>query len=412
MKPCEHDPGTTDNARTRRRAASLGAVSRVRGGSPRIALGVFVLSLGSLLVGCGRSAPNLPDRVEDRPAASSPSKPAAANLLTLTGYVGGEKSEFLRNERIRAILAERYGVALNPTKAGSIEMVTSLDRSGMDFVWPSNDFAVELLRTHVSPGASKGHSTIRKEQIVFNSPIVIYAGWNIANALIREGIVEKRDAGYFIVRLPELLKRITEQKTWKDVGLPFHGKITVRCTDPTRSNSGSMFAGLVSYALNKEEVVDDQSVETVLPEIQKFFARLGFMEHSSGDIFRKFIATGTTNSMVVGYENQIIEFIIANAASRELIENSVCVLYPEPTIWSSHPMVSLTPNGDKLIEALMDGQIQKLAWSDHGFRSGLVGVTIDPSAVSLPFMPESIDSVIPLPGPRAFERLLEGLKSP
>lgn len=403
MKACEHDLGITNGARTRCLGTTLRSVRRV-------ALGALVLSLGSLLAGCGRGAPNLPDRIEDRPAASSPSKPAAANLLTLTGYVGGEKSEFLRNEKIRAILAERYGVALNPTKAGSIEMVTSLDRSGMDFVWPSNDFAVELLRTRGSPGTSKG--TIRKEQIVFNSPIVIYAGWNIANALIREGIVEKRDAGYFIVRLPELLKRITEQKTWKDVGLPFHGKMTVRCTDPTRSNSGSMFAGLVSYALNKEEVVDDQSVETVLPEIQKFFARLGFMEHSSGDIFRKFIATGTTNSMVVGYENQIIEFIIANAASRELIENSVCVLYPEPTIWSSHPIVSLTPNGDRLIEALMDERIQKLAWSDHGFRSGLVGVTIDPSAVSLPFMPESIDSVIPLPGPRAFERLLEGLKSP
>lgn len=364
--------------------------------------GLLLTLLLGLLHGCGGPAPlaPLPSVAPQGSRTEAPAPPRS--VVTLKGYVGGEKSELLKNEKIQRILADKYDLTINPTKAGSIEMVTSLDRTGMDFVWPSNDFAVALLRTN------GGH--IRKEQIVFNSPIVIYTGWNIANALIKEGIVEKRTEGYFIVRFPELLKRIVEQKTWKDIGLPFHGKIAVRCTDPTRSNSGSMFAGLVSYSLNKEDVVDEDSVERVLPEMKKFFSRLGLMEHSSGDIFRKFIATGTTNSMIVGYENQIIEFIIANDKSRDLIENSVCVLYPEPTIWSSHPVVTLTENGDRLIAAFMDEQIQQIAWSEHGFRSGLVGVNIDPTAVSLPFMPESIDSVIPLPGPRTFERLLHELE--
>ncbi len=355
-----------------------------------------------LLIGCGGPVPSSPSP-NVAPPSSRPETPTPPrSAVTLKGYVGGEKSEFLKNEKIQRILADKYDLAINPTKAGSIEMVTSLDRTGMDFVWPSNDFAVALLRSN--------GGQIRKEQIVFNSPIVIYTGWNIANAFIKQGIVEKRSEGYFIVRFPELLKRIVEQQTWKEIGLPFHGKIAVRCTDPTHSNSGSMFAGLVSYSLNHEDVIDDESLERVLPEMKKFFARLGFMEHSSGDIFRKFIATGTTNSMVVGYENQIIEFIIANGKNRDLIENSVCVLYPEPTIWSSHPIVTFTEHGDRLIAALMDEQIQQIAWSEHGFRSGLVGVNIDPSAVSLPFMPESIDSVIPLPGPRAFERLLHELE--
>ena len=46
------------------------------------------------------------------------------------------------------------------------------------------------------------------------------------------------------------------------------------------------------------------------------------MERSSGDIFRNFIATGTNNSMVVGYESQIVEFIVANPDSRELIQDT------------------------------------------------------------------------------------------
>lgn len=376
---------------------------RLAGTQPCTPVGsLWICLIAYVIVGCGRgnhSASVTPVAGVQSAGAAPASRPS----VTLNGYVGGEKSEFLQNEKIRRILSDDYGLTINATKAGSLEMVTTLDRTNMDFVWPSNDFAVGLLNSN--------GGRFRKEQIVFNSPIVIYTGWNIANALIKEGLVEKRTEGYFIVRFPELLDRINRQTTWKDLGLPFHGKVTVRCTDPTRSNSGSMFAGLVAYSLNGGEVIDESSVDRVLPPLRTFFSRLGFMEHSSGDIFRKFIATGTTNSMVVGYENQIIEFIITNAKSRDLIENSVCVLYPEPTIWSSHPVVTLTERGDRLIPALMDERIQKLAWADHGFRSGLVGVTIDHTAVSLPFMPASIDSVIPLPSPRTFERILHELES-
>jgi hypothetical protein len=369
---------------------------------------VFTMIIG-LMTGCNKPLPTPANQgavhLPNQQLGSGRSKPNPSGhaKVTLTGFVGGEKSEFLQNPKFQEILADDYGLVIDWTKAGSIEMVKTMDLSGKDFIWPSNDFAVALMR-------SKG-AKFRKEQIVFNSPIVIYTGWNIANALIKEGIVEKRAEGYFIVRFSKLIEMVTTQKTWKEIGLIFHGKVTIRSTDPIHSNSGCMFAGLVSSALNKGEVIDDETVAQVLPEMKQFFSRLGLMEHSSGDIFRKFIATGTNNSMVVGYENQIIEFIIANAESREQIENSVCVLYPDPTTWSSHPVVSLTDRGDRLIQALMDERIQKLAWSDHGFRSGLEGVNVDPTTISLHFIPESIDSVIPLPGVRPFERLLDGLEA-
>ncbi len=76
------------------------------------------------------------------------------------------------------------------------------------------------------------------------------------------------------------------------------------------------------------------------------------MEHSSDDVFRKFIATGINNSMV-----------------------------------------------------------QRIAWGDHGFRSGLVGVTNDPATVNLSFMPETIDSVISLPAPKAMHRIVQALET-
>jgi hypothetical protein len=357
------------------------------------------IAASASFVGCGGA--------ESSPSAGNgagvDSRGPVAASQTVGGYVGGEKMHLLQNEEVIRILAEKHDIAVDATKAGSVEMVSGLDTSEKDFLWPSNDIAVEFFRMN--------GGKIDQQQIVFNSPIVIYTGWNIANALIREGIVEKRNEGFYIVRFRELLAMVTDQTTWKDIGLNFYGKVSVRCTDPTRSNSGNMFAGLVANMLNDGEVVDEQSIEEVLPQLKQFFARLGMMEHSSGDIFRKFIATGINNSMVVGYENQAVEFILANPQSRTLIQDSVCVLYPEPTVWSSHPVISLNEKGSLLIRAMIDEEIQRIAWSDHGFRSGLVGVTIDPRAVNLNFMPETIDSVMPLPTPQAMQQIVDELKT-
>jgi hypothetical protein len=312
--------------------------------------------------------------------------------------------KFLENPETRRLLAERHGLSLHAVKAGSIEMVRDLDLAGKDALWPSNDIAVEFFRMR----GAKARAT----DIAFNSPIVIYTGWNIANALIREGLVEKRDDGYYIVRFADLLAMCQERRKWKDLGLNFFGTVSVRSTDPSRSNSGNMFAGLVANMMNGADVVDERRVEALLPRLQAFFSPMGLMEHSSEDIFLKFIATGVNNSMIVGYENQLVEFLLAHPENREAILSSVCVLYPLPTVWSSHPIIALTENGQRLIDAMRDGEIQDLAWRRHGFRSGLAGVSQNPAVLNIPFVPETIESVIPLPSARAMDRIVQALSAP
>jgi len=364
-------------------------------------LSVVVAVLLATGGGCGTSPSVQPNPGSGTAPNSSYSAPPG-NLLTIAGYVGGEKIQLLQNENFRRILADKYHLAIKPTKAGSIEMASGADLTGKDFIWPSNDFAVKLFRD--------GNRKAGKDQIIFNSPLVIYTGWNIADGLIKQGIVEKRREGYFIVNFQKLLTMIVERKTWRDIGQDFDGKIMIRCTDPTKSNSGNMFAGLVVNTLNNGEVVDETSVESVLPKTKQLFARLGMMETSSGDIFRNFLTTGTRNSMVIGYESQIVEFIVANPKSRKLIQDTVCVLYPEPTVWSSHPIVSLNDRGDRLIEAMMDEEVQRLAWNEHGFRSGLAEIRVDKHAVQLDCIAEEIQVVTPLPGKKTFLRILDALK--
>ncbi|MFW5858902.1 MAG: hypothetical protein ACOCYP_02670, partial [Planctomycetota bacterium] len=295
------------------------------------------------LVACGGGHPSDADK-------ASP----AADLTTVSLYVGGEKMALLHNPKMVDLLARKHGLKLDAIKAGSVEMARQLNVSDKDAIWPSNDVAVEFFKM-------RGGESL-KDDIIFNSPIVIYTGWNITNALIQQGIVEKRTEGYFIVRFRKLLELIVNRTAWKDLGLDFFGTVTVRCTDPTKSNSGNMFSGLVATMFNEGRLVTDDSVQQVLPQLQSFFTSLGMMEHSSGDIFKKFIATGINNSMVVGYENQIVEFIIEHDRHKQLILDSVCILYPKPTVWSSHPVIALSGKGKRLIDALKDEEIQDLAW--------------------------------------------------
>ena len=70
------------------------------------------------------------------------------------------------------------------------------------------------------------------------------------------------------------------------------------------------------------------------------------MEHSSGDLFEQYLKTGMgAKPMIAGYENQMIEFAIENPNDWNMVKEQVAVLYPEPTVWSSHPLIALNEKG-------------------------------------------------------------------
>jgi hypothetical protein len=45
------------------------------------------------------------------------------------------------------------------------------------------------------------------------------------------------------------------------------------------------------------------------------------------------------------------------------------VLYPDPTIYSDHPILALNATAGRFIEAMRDDEIQSIAWRTYGFRS-------------------------------------------
>lgn len=332
-------------------------------------------------------------------------KETPLQMVTVNIFAGGEKMGLLDDVRFNKILNERYGITLDATKAGSLEMVTEFSVADKDALWPSNQMAVQIFR-------NRGGTCLAVENI-FNSPMVLYAYDIVTDALIRESIVEKKDQSYYVVDFPRLISYIKSGKSWKDIGLPqLYGKIAIHSTDPTRSNSGNMFAGLLANVINGGTVVTEQTLDDVLPKVVEYFQLRGYMEYSSGDIFKNFITMGVgAKPIIIGYENQLVEFILENEKYIDYLREKIRTLYPVPTVWSSHPVIALTGNGKRLVDALKDDEIQKIAWEAHGFRSGLMGVENDPALLKVTGLPKEITSVIPMPDAPIMEKIIASLRA-
>lgn len=324
--------------------------------------------------------------------------------VEISGFIGSEKSNFLDNPKIKTILRNKYGLIVNYQKAGSIEMVNRPENGEADFLWPSSQVALEMYKM-------KNPDNVKSE-IIFNSPIVLYSWDLVSDALEKKGLIEKERGTYYITHFDKLLKMVIDETSWKDLALEaLYGKLSIISTDPTKSNSGNMFAGLIANII-RGDVVDSTSIEAILPQITSFFARLGYMEHSTGILFEQYLSKGVGSyPLIVGYENQIVEFSLQHKDVWPRVKDKMRILYPVPTVWSSHPLIALTDNGKLFLTALQDDDLQNLAWEEHGFRTGLIGVDNDPSILQITGIPEDVTKVIPMPTPQVMQRIVEALEA-
>jgi hypothetical protein len=329
-------------------------------------------------------------------------KPAAQ---TVTLRYGSEKKGFLHDPEVQEILRDKYGLTIDGTKMGSLEMSEG-SLEGIDALWPSSELAAALFASR-HPGVSY------KKNNAFSTPIVFYSWPAITDALIKSGIVEQRDKVYYIIKLKNYLDMMVKGQTWKSLGLPYqNGTLTIRCTDPRLSNSGYLLSGLLSIVMNDGQMVDEPGIVSHLPMLKGIFAGMGYMENSSGILFDKYIKQGQgAFPLIANYESLLVEFYKAHPDSRQVIKDNIRVLIPEPTVWSEHPLIGLTAKGQALMQALQDETLQKLAWERFGFRTGgIMGMGKNGDVLTELGLPKQIQSVTPLPSAAVMEKILAALE--
>lgn len=321
--------------------------------------------------------------------------------VTLDGFLGGEKIGLFEDEDFREILADDYHMRLNYSKAGSLEMV-EINHQDRDYLFPSSQTALNLYENI--------HGKALSSEIIFNTPIVLYTRGIVLEGLLEKEIVNQVDGIYYadMVRLAELI----EQRTpWSDLGIQLYGNVKVHMTNPTMSNSGNMFAGLLANALNGGQVVSESNLADVLPRLEQIIADLGFMETSSADLWNQFLATGAgSRPIVAGYENQILEFAYKEPQEYASVKNDLFIIYPTPTVWSSHIFIALNDDGRKAITALMDDEVQRIAWEHHGFRTGVSGGTADVTKFGVPGVPTQVTQIISMPSAGVMTQIIDALR--
>jgi hypothetical protein len=323
--------------------------------------------------------------------------------IVIDGYLGGEKSGLFDDERFNGALLKKYGISIHYKKAGSIDMV-SAPLENMDYLFPSNYTALELYK-------QKYGSAYKRAEVDFNSPVVLYARKPVSEAFKKQGWVHTEEETEYI-DLVKLIDAVLADTAWSAVGLDeLYGNMYVLSTDPLKSNSGNMFAGLVANMLDGGEVATGESLAQNGRELKRFFDKLGYLESSSADLFNSFLKTGIgAKPVIVGYESQILEFSVEHPAEWEYVRDDIVVLYPEPTVWSAHPFIALTEDGDRVIDALLEEEIQALAWETHGFRTGIAsgqaGKRFDIKGV-----PGQVKKVIQLPNPDTMQKIMDILSN-
>lgn len=366
----------------------------------QIGIAIFVIAL--LVVGGYAVSGNL----GIRGAAPAPATvPAAVSLSQPTGYLGGEKEWLMADPEVRAVFAgEPYRLDPRLKKKGSVAMVRDPALKDEDCLWPSDDVAQLIYN------ARPDRKVVRQETI-FYSPLVIYSWDEVTDALLEAGVVEQTGESYY-VDMPKLVALIEDGATWESLGVDqtnVSGRVTVFTSDPTLSNSGNMFFGLLATALNDGVVPDEASIEPILPQLQELYRRLGTMPESSADIFDSFMKTGMgAKPLMAGYESQVIGYAAKYPRDVPAINEHVRILYPKPTVWSSHPLIARNATCATLIDALKDDRVQTLAWERYGFRTGTVG-TQNPKALPVSGIPERIGAIVVRPSVAVVDRIVDTL---
>jgi hypothetical protein len=343
-----------------------------------------------------------PDSSSGHPGIPDPPEP-----ITVTGIIGG-KIAFLQDPEVTTLLKEKYGLTVEFRRLGSIEQIQQC-KVGIDYCWPSSQNAGETIKNQLG-------SSVLASEIIFNSPIVMYTWAPIADALVDQKIVEKSGDTYYIADLSRLIGMINQGTPWSGIGLSqLYGPVRILTSDPTQSNTGNSFAGLLANTLNNGIVVDQTSVQAVTPQLQEFFGRLGLLPDTTTLLFEQFLSLGIGACPVIAaYESNMIEYVLSHSSqdAQDYVRQNVRTLYPKPTVWTSQPMIALTPGGQRLMTALRDPEIQRLGWEHHGMRTAVPGVINNVAALNITGVPQSIDSVIPMPGPAAMDIIIQTLSGP
>ena len=332
--------------------------------NPRFVVGLAVL-LAVLLGGGGLFL-----WTKNTPAAQ---KPIAEQPVSITCAGGSEKTELMADPEVKKLLREKFGLTVTFVPMGSFKQVLlpsdQIKAKGFDCLWPSSASARSVFEARHG-----GDFPAYRASTVLQSPVVIYSGPTATAALTRAKLVTTSGTVNALDIKGLLTGTVLKGTTWQTLkadGLA--GPVRIGSTDARTSNSGFTLAQLELTAIATSDLTTpptEEQAHKALATWRTIYETSGLQAASSDDGFRQWLTQGGEYAapLYAGYENQLIQHWIGSGRPAGLMKD-VTVLYPNPTIFADHPVLALNANAERLITAMQDEQVQKLAWERFGFRS-------------------------------------------
>ena len=216
---------------------------------------------------------------------------------TITGYIGGSKANFLDDQAVKDILAERYQLEVQYSTLGGRELVSAI-KDAYDFLWPGTDLAVEDYKA--------SHGGKAKYELLLLSPIVMYTWQPVTKRLTEVGLIDLRADGTYYANMSRFVPALLEERIPLPEGQTGGNPVAVFTSDPTQSNSGQVFAALLAQTLQD---LKGGSFEQAFPQVKAYIDNLGFKPPRTSDLFKQCIGKGMGACPIfVAYESSASRF--------------------------------------------------------------------------------------------------------
>lgn len=322
------------------------------------------------------------------------------NLTDVYVATGGGKEGFIADKDVIKIMEDEYGlnVVYDNWSNGKLIVNELVRENGTKYnaMFCSDQRFYDYYK--LSPDPTKGESDryrVLDGGLTLNTPIVIYSWGEVVDALEAQGIVTQRDGVYYITDMDKLLSYILQGVKWSDIGLDMlYGSINIASTDPVTSSPGATYYGLL-LSIMCGGTVTEESMQENLPKLKEFYIKSGYMNNTPADLFERYLKTGLGGEpMIVDYEKSIVEFAYENPDGFEQVKDDIRILYPTPTIWNSHCIATFDEQGNEFLKAFDNKDLQQIAWSRYGFRTGISAGNYDVSSLGISGIPQTITSTV------------------
>jgi len=328
---------------------------------------------------------------------SSARQALGPEAVQVQGLIGSEKAPFFADPRVVKAL-ERGGFIVNVRTAGS-RQIANADLSEQGFVFPAGVPSAEKIRLD-NPGS--------RASVPFYTPMAIASWRPIVDLLVDAGVATPGTSATTL-DIAKFMELVDDNTRWRDLpgntAYPVNKSILITSTDVRRSNSAAMYLALASYVANGDNIVENNAeAARIADQLAPLFLRQGFVASSTEEPFEDYLVQGMGKSpMVMIYESQ---FIQRSAAADGSIAPDMVLMYPNPTIFSKHTFVGLTPDGIRLGDFLAnDPEMRSLA-TEFGFRTTDTAAFSSFIAQHNLAIPTSIIDVIDPPTYEALEAMI------